>query len=299
MIETLLQDASESQSSTRPIRGFITSFDKTRLAFATFAKENPAALLIFFHGSGAHGLAGYTLFAEQLHDQYQIATYLIDLRGHGRSDGIRGHTEFKEFVWRDISSCIQFLKKKFGDKPIFLGGHSISAGLLLNYWSWQEHLSIEGYIMVAPEFGFHIPLKHESAMGKFLNIQYSAFFLNNITAQLRFGDLIAMKFGYTDEHLKRFGLISSYTVNMSNALTPKNPLKLLEKIDISTYILIAGRDEFFDANKIERYLSKIIQKNKNILLEKLENARHFSILKYSVSRIGKFILSNSIVKNYV
>ena len=76
--------------------------------------------------------------AEQLCQKYQIATYLFDIRGHGQSGGERGHTPYIHQVWDDISSAIIFLKQNYGDIPLYLGGHSSGAGLILNYAAWAK-----------------------------------------------------------------------------------------------------------------------------------------------------------------
>ncbi|MEC0174123.1 hypothetical protein P4H83_04455 [Paenibacillus favisporus] len=47
-------------------------------------------MVLFYHGSGANSGAGYEPIGEQLSQNYGIAAFLPDIRGHGLSDGPRG-----------------------------------------------------------------------------------------------------------------------------------------------------------------------------------------------------------------
>ena len=83
------------------------SFDNTKLAYYYFKTEKePIARVIILHGGGAHSLAGYEHIADTLKNAYDISTYLLDLRGHGRSEGKRGDTPKIENVWQDLKSFV-------------------------------------------------------------------------------------------------------------------------------------------------------------------------------------------------
>ena len=42
---------------------------------------------------------------------------------------------------------------------------SSGAGLILNYSVWRDRLPVDAYIMVAPEFGYRVPVKTQNNGG--------------------------------------------------------------------------------------------------------------------------------------
>jgi alpha-beta hydrolase superfamily lysophospholipase len=57
----------------------------------------------------------------------------MDTRGHGKSEGKRGHTPNFDTYLDDIQLLMNDIKKEYPDKPIFLWGHSMGGNLILNY----------------------------------------------------------------------------------------------------------------------------------------------------------------------
>lgn len=74
-----------------PERQFISSHDGTSLAYYPFLSEkNTQANVILIHGGGAHSLAGYEHIAYTLQHDFHVNVFLLDLRGHGHSQGKKG-----------------------------------------------------------------------------------------------------------------------------------------------------------------------------------------------------------------
>ena len=65
----------------------VAADDGSKLVYRLYAPRNPLAVLIFYHGSGSHGAAGYQHLARALSEQ-QIAVITPDIRGHGDSEGL-------------------------------------------------------------------------------------------------------------------------------------------------------------------------------------------------------------------
>lgn len=64
--------------------------------------------------------AGYVLLA-------------FDLRGHGKSEGQRGHAPSYEVLLDDISQLLEEAAKRYPDRPRFLYGHSLGGNLVIEY----------------------------------------------------------------------------------------------------------------------------------------------------------------------
>ncbi|MBA7568977.1 Monoacylglycerol lipase [subsurface metagenome] len=110
-------------------------------------EDRPRAVVCLVHGIGEHS-GRYVHVADSL-TQTGYALISIDLRGHGKSEGPRGHIPSYEAIMQDISSLLEVSNKKFPQLPSFLYGHSLGGNLVLNYvLRRQSHL--KGVIATAP-----------------------------------------------------------------------------------------------------------------------------------------------------
>ena len=99
--------------------------------FKLLPKGNCKAVIALIHGMGEHSLR-YIHVAKFFAD-HGFATMGIDLRGHGKSDGKRGHTPNYEALMNDIESFLKKVKQEFSELPIIIYGHSMGGNLTLNY----------------------------------------------------------------------------------------------------------------------------------------------------------------------
>lgn len=93
--------------------------------------HDPTGVVCIVHGLGEHS-GRYEHFSECLTGQgYAVTT--VDMRGHGRSEGRRGHISSYEALMRDISLMLAETAGRFPDRPIFLFGQSMGGNLVINY----------------------------------------------------------------------------------------------------------------------------------------------------------------------
>jgi acylglycerol lipase len=93
--------------------------------------EDPQAVVCLVHGLGEHA-GRYNHVADRLNDA-GFAVLALDLRGHGLSEGKRGHTPSLDVLHEDISHLTQTAKERFPGKPVFLYGHSLGGLLSLGF----------------------------------------------------------------------------------------------------------------------------------------------------------------------
>ncbi|MCK4799019.1 MAG: alpha/beta fold hydrolase [Spirochaetes bacterium] len=267
---------------------YINAVDKTKLAYYIFKpKSKPNSILLFLHGGGAHSLAGYEHIAKYLQDNYNILICLSDIRGHGKSKGPRGDSPNIEQVWRDVKTFIEFFKKKYPDKKIYLGGHSSGCGLMLNYITWNEKIDVDGYFFVSPEFGYKSCTAKKNIKKPFAKVRLWVFIISSITNGKLFDNTKAVFFNYPKKILEKDPLIiKAITRNMSVALTPDNPINQFKSIDKPFGLLIGEKDELFDVKEVIKYslLPKEEIRNKSVN-KVIKECTHLSI----ILKAGKFI----------
>lgn len=105
--------------------------------------ESPKAVVCLIHGLGEH--SGRYEHVAKFFNENGISFAAFDLRGHGRSEGKRGHAEYQQLM-DDITLFLESCKY---DCPKILYGHSMGGNLALNY-ILRYNPDIAGGIISAP-----------------------------------------------------------------------------------------------------------------------------------------------------
>lgn len=119
---------------------------------------SPKALVALVHGHGEH-IGRFAHVAEA----FARAGYVlmgVDLRGHGRSEGVRGHTPSIEAYMQDIDLLLEHVRARYPGLPTFLYGHSLGAILVLNY-GIQRRPDLKG--VIATSAGLHTSVEQQPA----------------------------------------------------------------------------------------------------------------------------------------
>ncbi len=90
----------------------------------------------YAHVAEAFGKEGYVLFT-------------ADLRGHGKSEGLRGHADSIDVLMQDIDTLIGQAKKQYPGLPVILYGHSLGGILTLQYGLTRKP-NVKGMIVTSP-----------------------------------------------------------------------------------------------------------------------------------------------------
>lgn len=114
------------------IEGHFVSRDNLSLYFQGWeVEDNPKAVVGLVHGLGEHSDRYYHV-AEALNNAgYSLVGF--DLRGHGKSEGQRGHFPTIDHLIADIDDFFHQVSEKYPDYPRFLYAHSLGGMLALNF----------------------------------------------------------------------------------------------------------------------------------------------------------------------
>lgn len=122
--------------------------DGTQLFLSRHEPRAARARIMLVHGYAEHA-GRYERIIELLVDQ-GLSVAAGDLRGHGRSQGRRGHvTRFAHYL-DDLNAMLAHLRKHEADAlPLFLLGHSLG-GLIAACHVQAQPGSVHGLVLVAP-----------------------------------------------------------------------------------------------------------------------------------------------------
>ena len=150
-----------------------TTSDGLEIYAVNWPCPEPIAVVGLIHGLGEH-VHRYEHLVDYF-NRHQIATIGYDRRGHGRSEGKKGHTLSYDAFLDEIASLLVEAEERYPNVPVFLYGHSMGGNLLLNY-VLKRHPNIKGAIASAP----HIRLAFEPSavmvgLGKLMRGIFPAF----------------------------------------------------------------------------------------------------------------------------
>jgi alpha-beta hydrolase superfamily lysophospholipase len=109
--------------------GSIKSADGTKLAYRAWPKAGANITFAVVHGLGEHA-GRYARFAEAMAN-HGMSTFALDLRGHGESEGQRGHVDSWSQWTDDVSAFVKHVEGLAGTEVVPLG-HSFGGAALLS-----------------------------------------------------------------------------------------------------------------------------------------------------------------------
>lgn len=236
-------------------------------------------VLIVYHGGGVNSDAGYDILARQLSYVLPVCVCLVDIRGHGRSLGVRGEASSPDQIWRDVDTVIDYVRASFPDARIHLLGHSSGGGMLVNYFTrYSLSRIVESLILLAPALGpFSPPGLNRDFSSPFASVNRLRFIINTMSAGFLCGCGAAIKLNFPCEVINsRPDFVQTYSVNMANALTPRNPERQLKEISIPVTVMLAEHDELFDVIRMDEFFRNC--GNPNVSSRVVEGSTHLDCI---------------------
>lgn len=131
--------------------GYVEGVGRIRLQYRSWEVSRARATLLFIHGLSDHS-GRYEGFGDRMAD-FGFSTFMLDLRGHGYSEGRRGHVRRFGAYLQDLE---RFRREVQGltapGKPVFLIGHSMGGLIALRYIQEYDP-PFRGVVLSAPWLG--------------------------------------------------------------------------------------------------------------------------------------------------
>ncbi len=105
------------------------------------------AVILLTHGFGEH-ITRYEHVAAFFND-HQYAVVGADARGHGNSEGQRGHTPSFDAYLSDLQLRMDAVRQQFPSLPIILWGHSMGGNVTLNFLL-RRHPDVQSVVVTSP-----------------------------------------------------------------------------------------------------------------------------------------------------
>ena len=157
--------------------GSFTSADDTDIYYQSWSAADARGLLVIAHGQGEHGgRYGHVLDAVA---PLGLSVWALDHRGHGRSQGRRGHVmRFSEYV-DDLKTFVELAKAREPVGKTFLLGHSMG-GLIALAYAMTYPDAIDGVCVSSPALGLALEVPRlKAAVGRRLSDLWPSLTLGN------------------------------------------------------------------------------------------------------------------------
>lgn len=150
-----------------------TSKDNLNYYARHWEADNAVAVVALVHGFYEH-VGRYEHVADHL-VKNNISVVAFDQRGHGKSEGQRGHTPTYEMLMHDVDFLLDNVASLEEGKPVFLYGHSFGGNVVVNY-TLARKPQIAGSILTGPWFKLAFePPKAKVTMAKIMNNIFGAY----------------------------------------------------------------------------------------------------------------------------
>lgn len=191
------------------------SSDGLKIFAQSWAIADSKAVVCLVHGLGEH-CSRYDELARFFNDN-GISFISFDQRGHGRSEGKRGHSPSFELLLEDISLLLRQADKFFPGVPKFLYGHSMGGNLVLNY-ALRKREKLTGVISSSPwlKLAFEAPAI-KLLLAKMVNGIYPAFTQASNLETAALCRNTAVVEAYNSDPLVHDKISSNLFLNMHNA----------------------------------------------------------------------------------
>ena len=141
-------------ASFNRVEGSFNSFDSTKIFYQGW-KPVPGptkATIIIAHGHGEHSDSYHRVVSHFENKGYEI--WAADMRGHGRSEGLRGYAKsFQDYI-QDYGLFLDLILKKVDKKnPVILMAHSMGGLVQLSALLKRNQNDFKAQIISAPLLG--------------------------------------------------------------------------------------------------------------------------------------------------
>lgn len=242
--------------------GYFQAADGVQLFWQSWTVPNPSGILVIAHGLGEH-CDRYSGLISNLEGK-NIAIYAIDHRGHGRSQGKRGHvTRFKNYT-EDLKLLFNRIKTAHPDVPLILLGHSMGGVIAFKYTLTYPHevdaliLSSAGLIPAAA-----IPALKQKAASILSCLAPELAMSNGLDAKLLSHDYNTVQ-AYLDDPLVHDRVTSRWYVEFTNA--GRECLNQAYKLELPLLIIHGRNDGIVDFHGSEQVMEKASSADKTLYI---------------------------------
>ena len=124
--------------------------ERRNILYRQWGSSSPKAAIILIHGLGGH--SNNWEFMANFLIKHGIASYAIELKGFGNTEGTKGHIDSLNTYIKDVRRLFNIIKKEHRGRPVFVAGESMG-GVIAFLAAIKKPGLFRGMICMSPGFG--------------------------------------------------------------------------------------------------------------------------------------------------
>ena len=239
--------------------GIIKSKDNTDIFYKYILADKPKASVVIVHGLGEH-LGRYGNVTDTLRE-YNL--FLLDLRGHGKSGGKRGHLmHFDEYL-DDVDTLRNEVKGLIRGKTFILG-HSMGGLIVLRYAIYRPD-GISGVVASGPLLGVNVKVpKIKDVIGRLVSNLAPGLSMSNEIDTGKLSHDKAVVDAYNNDPLVHAKVSARWYVEMVKAMEDTN--KNAGRLSMPCLILHGSADALTNPRSSREFFEKAGSQDKTYKL---------------------------------
>jgi lysophospholipase len=261
-----------------------------KIVFKSWVLKKPVAQIYIIHGFSEH-IDNYQDIIPILNNS-GFSCHIMDLPGHGFSEGIRGHID----DFRDYTKNLDLFTKSNpyhqANKPVFLMGHSLG-GAIVHDFALENNIDINGIILFSPLFGLPLNNKLLSPLFRWLSRKNKTLQIPKPCVVKHLNRTVAKKEYYQTDPLRLHCISPNLFLELEkNIVSSKTSAS---KLKTPLLIFASSKDQVVPYDSIMQYYQKVSSFDKKLVSygeamhELLQEEEHGQILTIASDWIKKRI----------
>ncbi|MFC1621376.1 alpha/beta hydrolase [Candidatus Omnitrophota bacterium] len=236
--------------------------DQEGILYSEWKTHDPRAILLLVHGLGAHSerwkfLADFFLMRN-------ISSYAIELKGFGKTQGLKGYIDSLDTYLDDIQTLRNIIARENPNKKIFIIGESMG-GLIVFLMAGKRPGLFDGVVCISPAIKGKIRFNVLGYADIFLNylIRPKKQYKVKLDSSMCTRDVEYKKIMDSNPSEHRL-VTSNLLVKLACAQVEAHRLK--DSIASPLLFLVSGDDILVDAKKTKEFFKGLSAKDKTIIV---------------------------------
>jgi alpha-beta hydrolase superfamily lysophospholipase len=234
--------------------GILAGSDGVKIFYRHYEAESERARLVIAHGLGEHSGRYANVVAHLL--PKGISIWLADHRGHGQSEGRRGHVlNFMQYL-TDLQSVIKLTRDGLpGDRKCFLLGHSMG-GLIALYYAQRYPELIDGVLASSPALGMVIEVPAaKKILGSVMSYLWPGLTLGNELDAAKISHDQTVVSAYQNDPLVHDRVSTRLFTELMAAM--ETVTRQVSTLRVPVLMQVAGDDHLVNARTAEQFFEKL------------------------------------------